>query len=283
MGSDISRYQGTGQFGRAYQFMLEHDSHALGSVDRVLTEKMVRLCPETAPYLYGGYTVTCPPRREAGRPDLERRTGETIAGCRMAEDKIEKIVAFTSGLEKAVEGEVLDEMKIGGLEEEIIARGSDWCTDVARVACVLCQLARLPARMVMLFDLGNAYSGHEIIEVYRDDVWGTVDSSTATVYRDGDGSPATTWELMNRPELIESHRREDGRLPAYTRQEQFRGAAISNYFVWDWKDYDYTVSGVDDYYLSILEMSEKGWPGGLRWLHGEDTVRGGELGPGGCE
>ena len=133
----------------------------------------------------------------------------------------------------------------------------------------------------MLFGLENACSGHEIIKVYRYGVWGAVDASTATVYRHEDGKGASTWELMHNPGLIESHRRPDGRLPAYTRPEQFRSAAVSNYFVWDWKDYVYTVSGVNDYYRSILTMSDRGWPGDLRWLHGEGSAGGGQLGSGG--
>ena len=36
--------------------------------------------------------------------------------------------------------------------------------------------------------------------------------------------------------------------------------------------YDYAVSPINDYYRSILEMSGRGWPGGLRWLHGEDAA-----------
>jgi hypothetical protein len=46
--------------------------------------------------------------------------------------------------------------------------------------------------------------------------------------------------------------------------------AITNYFVCRWKNYDYTITGVNDYYRSILKMADKGWPGGLRWLHSED-------------
>ena len=48
---DLSRFTGLGQFGPAYRIMLENNSHAPGSVDRVLCERMIRLCPETAAYL----------------------------------------------------------------------------------------------------------------------------------------------------------------------------------------------------------------------------------------
>ena len=56
---DISPYQGIDQFGKAYRITLENDPHASGSVDRVLAETMVRLCTETADYLYKGYSLTC--------------------------------------------------------------------------------------------------------------------------------------------------------------------------------------------------------------------------------
>ena len=46
--------------------------------------------------------------------------------------------------------------------------------------------------------------------------------------------------------------------------------AIVNYFVWEADRYDFTVSGLNPYTRSILEQSMRGWPGGLRWLHGED-------------
>ena len=73
---------------------------------------------------------------------------------------------------------------------------------------------------------------------------------------------------MNDAALVGSHRR-DGATP-YTRAGQFRTASVVNYFVDDHGTFDYTVSGVNDYTRSILEMSSRGRPGGLRWLHGED-------------
>jgi hypothetical protein len=134
---------------------------------------------------------------------------------------------------------------------------------------VLCQIAGLPSRIVYLFDLSHAYSGHAIIEAYRSDKWGAVDSTTGVIYSTAGGVPATVWELMNDTELIRRHRAD---LHAfYTKPEQFQAAGIANYFSWERDRYDYTVSGLNDYYRSVLTMSNRGWPGGLRWLHGEDT------------
>ncbi len=152
--------------------------------------------------------------------------------------------------------------------EDIIKRGSDWCSEVARVACVLCQVAGFPCRIVNLFNLDEAYSGHVIVEAYRADHWGALDSSTGVVYATADGLPASVWDLMNKPELVEEHGRNPRAL--YSRSGQFRATGIANYFVWESHLYTYHVTGMNDYYLSILSMSARGWPGGLRWLHGEN-------------
>lgn len=270
----IAVYQGPDQFGPAYKTMLENDTHAPGSIDRVLMEKMIRLCSETADYLYNEYTPTRSCYQQDVRPELERYV-ETVLDCHSNEERIEAITRFTSGLGEKAEAD-LALMRVGGTEEEIIARGSDWCTDVARVGCALCQVVGFPARMVYLVDTAKAYSGHVIIEVYRAEVWGAVDPLTDVIYCHTGGKPASTWDLMRLPRLIERHSRD--KPSPYVTVGQFRRAAISNYFVWRWGQYNYAVSEVNDYYRSILEMSAQGWPGGLRWLYGEDVLAGSEFG-----
>lgn len=49
-----------------------------------------------------------------------------------------------------VEGEPLGQMRVGKVEEAIIQRGFDWCTDVARVGYVHFQVASLPVCLVIL-------------------------------------------------------------------------------------------------------------------------------------
>lgn len=264
---DLSRFTGIGAFGPAYRVMLAQDSHAPGSVDRVLASRMVRLCQETAGYLYGAFTPLELHYVKGTRFELERLLASTGSQCSDPEDQLAAIVEFTRSLGKHAE-EDLGKMRLGGTEEEIIQRGSDWCTDVARIACVLCQIAGFPSRIISLFDLSHAYCGHVLVEVFRGGKWGALDSSTGIVYRRRDGQPASAWALMQDADLIEWHRQDPRAI--YTSVEQFQAAGVVNYFCWDHRSYDYTISGVNEYYLSILEMSGKGWPGGLRWLHGED-------------
>jgi hypothetical protein len=253
---DLMPYTGIGQSGAAYRRMFEGDCHAPCSVDRVLFGRMVRICPETADCLYGGFTPAQTGYMYGMRPELER----LAAGL----ETVEEIAAFCVGVAaRAPAG--LEGLLVGGTEEQIIQRGSDWCTDLARVACALCQVVGLPARIVYLADVERAYSGHAIVEAHRGGAWGAVDPTGNVVYQHPDGRPATTWELTNYAGLVMRH----GPAP-FTTPGQFRRAAVANYSISDRACYDYTVSGLNDYYRSILGMSERSWPGGLRWLHGED-------------
>jgi len=263
---DLASFTGPAAFGKAYQTMLENDSHAEGTVDRALFSNMVRLCSETADHLYTSFTPLAlqePDRRPQLRTILDRHGGGD--GRTSPED----IAAFTAGLANEDDDD-LATMVVGGTEEEIVMRGSDWCPNVARVACVLCQTAGFPARIIWLFNLDAAYSGHVIVEVYREDHWGALDSSTGVSYRHQDGRPASTWDLMNNGCLIDRHAEDPKAF--YTARGQFRSAGVGNYFVWEAAQYDYTVCRLNDYCHSILEMSQRGWPGGLRWLHGEDLL-----------
>ena len=263
---ELRSFQGIGQFGPAYQRMLEADSHAPGSVDRALLERMIRLCPETADFLYERHTPTAVSYERGSRPELERIVDPWQAAGGDAETLVAEVARFCSRLGRGADNDDLDALIVGGTEEEIIRRGFDWCTDVARVGCALCQVAGLPARLVMLANTDRPYWGHVIIEAHRDGAWGAVDTSTCVVYRDAGGRPATTWQLMNDPALIETC----GKGKGYSNAGQFRAACIANYVVADRDRYDYTTSRVNDTYRSILEHSSRGWPGGLRWLHAEN-------------
>jgi len=267
---NVAKYQGIAQFGPDYQVMFENDAHASGSIDRLLMENMIRLCPETSDYLRREYTPKRSFYQKGMRPKLEQHAERAVSGCHADEERIEAITRFTRSLQEKASDE-LAYLPFGGTEEEIIARGSDWCSDVARVSCTLCQVIGLPARMVYLVNTEQAYSGHVIVEVYRAKGWGAVDPLTDVIYRHLRGKPASTWDLMLNPHLIEHHSR--GESTPYTTVSQFREAAISNYFVWRWQEYDYTVSEINDYYRTILEMAEQGWPGGLRWLHNSSAER----------
>ena len=263
---NLATLTGPKAFGGAYRIMLDNDPHASGSADREIVARMIRLCDETAGYLYDGHTSRSIGYAEGTRPGLERLCAEAGSPASAPEQRVAAIADFTRGLAGKSPAGGLSAMRFGGTEEQIIERGSDWCADVARVGCALYQVAGFPCRMVYLFDLRAAYSGHVIVEVHRSGTWGAVDPSSAVVYRTAEGAPATTWELMNDAGLVERHA---GPEAWYTKPEQFTAAGIANYHVRDASRYDYSVTGVNDYTRAVLAMADRGWPGGLRWLHGE--------------
>lgn len=260
---DVSRYQGIHQFGRNYAFMLENDTHALGSVDRVLAENMVRLCAETVEFLYIGYSPALATYEKGARPKLECFAADAGACHGTRKERIGRIAKFCHDLGARAPDE-LDKMLFGGTEEEIIARGSDWCTDVARVACALSQVSGVPARLVWLFNLSQAYSGHAIIEAFIEGVWGAVDPLNDILYRHADGRMATTWDLMHDEQLVLRSWKDSSSF--YAESRQFGGAAVCNYPISCVSSFDYTVSLLNDYTRRILEMAAANWPGGLRWL-----------------
>jgi hypothetical protein len=68
---DLRPSTGVNQFGPDYRVMFENDAHAPGSADRVLLERMVRLCSETADYLYRDHTPLDIRYRPGSRPQLD--------------------------------------------------------------------------------------------------------------------------------------------------------------------------------------------------------------------
>ncbi len=247
---ESARFVGPKAFGRAYQQMLQNDTHAPGSVDRELAASMVRLCEDTASYLYEAYTDLHSGYVKGSRPALETTLAGINASVSDPGQLVPAIASFTRGL-AAKRPRGLNAMRFGGTEEQVIERGSEWCTDVARVGCALYQIAGLPSRIVNLFNLNAAYSGHVIVEVYRSETWGAVDTNSAVVYRKDDDAPATTWELMNDNGLVNRHKSPEAWCTA---PEQFTSAGIANYYVRDANLYDYAVSGINDYYRAILSM-----------------------------
>ena len=263
---NLALLTGPKAFGRAYRCMLDNDPHALGSVDREVVASITRVCDETARYLYDGYTSRSIGYVAGTRPGLERFLGDAESPEGGPVERVAALADLTRRLAEKSPAGGLSAMRFGGTEEQIIERGSEWCADVARVGCALYQVAGFPCRIVYLFDLHAAYRGHVLVEVHRSGTWGVVDTSSGVVYRTDDGAPATTWELMNDADLVKRHA---GPEAWYTNPEQFTAAGIANYHVRDAARYDYTVTGVNDYTRAVLSMADRGWPGGLRWLHGE--------------
>lgn len=248
--------------------MLHHYPTPRRSVDHVLLDRMVYVSPFTREHLYGRQTPPPPRYRKGERPKIETLVRKATKGARRPETVIDRICSFLARF--AEKSDIpWPELRFGGTEEEILARGTNLCGDLSRVACIAFQVAGFPSRLVFLANPELAYYGHGIVEVWRHGSWGAVDCLSEVVYRHPDGRPASVWDLQHDAGLIDRNRA--GRLLEYVREGQFRAAGITEYPIDARPDFTYAVGKVTPYYAAILEMADQGWPGGARWLHGEDS------------
>jgi hypothetical protein len=160
-------------------------------IDRWQANHFIGYNATTASHLYGDYTPLRVPPVPRGRfPRCEKIVAETTAG--LATDR-EKALAL---LTRAMPAHCLHPTipPLGGpcpadrnLDEDgLLASGTAWCNEQARVFTRLCQLAGIPARLVFL-TYSDAKSGHVISEFYADGCWCMADSSWNIVFPAEDG------------------------------------------------------------------------------------------------
>ena len=248
----------------AYRRMLQRDVHAPNSVDRVLISQMIRLTEASADYLYREYTPTKALYDRGSRPELESAVKRVLQipdleSYAVSHKSLHQIVKYLARIATIADEVPLEDLVFGGTEERILARPTDWCTDLARAACVMLHIAGAASRIVCLFNTARAYSGHQVIEAHIDGTWVCADPVHGFVYEKVDGAPASALDVMR-----------EWRASSTNRNELFRAVFLVNYSPTLASTFDFTESKASDYYLSILTESSADWPKGLRWLHGED-------------
>ena len=254
-----------------------------GGVDVEVLENFLLLNGKSAEYIYSEFTPLVSKYIPGTRPLLENVLSEIMEPdmsdrekaltimrrCRDNRDNARSAIAF-----------------YGGNEEELIKRGAIMCNEISRVFVCLCQIAGLPARL-----MGAHISGHMMSEVYIDGKWMWVDSMKGMYNFLDDGTPASTWDLMNDPSLFDRQDKkvwEDCRPIAVTDLKEFlefdkaccqarakgcyfhkeEAVAIGNYFVWDFDKYTYpwVTEAADPVRLEKARFAEYrmrrrlGWP-----------------------
>jgi len=269
MKNNIELFKGIWQFGKEYGIMYDNDTHANGSVDRAFYKEMVKLVDNTVEFLYNEYTLPDVKYERGSRIQLENIISKLKSP--LNRHTIINIVDYCRGIVEKCETRSKD-MIFGGTEEEIINRGTFWCTDIARVACILCQIAGLPSRIVITANTSFAYCGHTVVEVYYNSKCGIIDPTNGIVFEQVKGCPASAWDIKRNFEIVNSAFNEKYGTyeDFFAPGEQYESVAIVNYHVNEKDIYDYSLSHLNDYCSGILTHSREKWSGGIRWIYDEE-------------
>ena len=114
----------------------------------------------------------------------------------------------------------------GGPEEAVIAKGSPWPQELARVLSGLLQLANLPARIVFLYGEEPPLL-HAVVETWVRDRWAVCDPCANRCYIWPHRGYASALDLQQHPRLVDQAP-EHGRNP-YVDGRLFRTIAIAEY------------------------------------------------------
>ena len=171
-----------------------------------------------------------------------------------------------------------DHFMWGGTEEFVIAKGSDWCAELARVFCALCEVSGIPARIV--FALDGSDDGNVLAECRDGDEWMLVDPLAAKLYRDshvGRVGAARMHQLTSEEKRALTASAEN----YYVCERFFRHLSVSEYSIRDSARYDYGLSRCNEYGSDCQAVGTRLRPR-RKTLRGdaEDGVGGGEAGDG---
>ena len=230
---------------RAYVASFDRTTTFYGdTVDSQMTVSRARLSAETADYLYSKHTPLKLRYKSGTRPELEKVVARVTRGKRSERARVLALLRFVRDLyllrPGAADEGALDPFH-GGLEEEVIKKGSSMCNEQSRVFCALCQVAGIPARYV-----GHHIGGHGVSEAFVEGAWAYFDNR-GKYFLKRDGTLAGAWEIWNDLSLIDSQ-------PAAVRADIRPGVtydttrvyfsrveviSIVNYAVWDAAAYDF--------------------------------------------
>lgn len=198
--------------------IVEQQPFASGSIDRLWLQRQVLLTPETRSLLYGSVPEAC---AVFGRPRLQAVL-DGVAPER--KQPLAKLLALTRWCHRipldfpdpdgsTIRGFYGDfsAYQWGGSEEQIIAKGSPWPQELARVLIALLRQAGLPARMVFLYRSQPA-GLHAVVEAWVSASWVVCDPCANRLYAWPHHGYAAAADLQAQPRLVDQQP-EHGRNP----------------------------------------------------------------------
>ena len=167
------------------------------NVDFQLRQNQIILCPQTADLLYSREMVPKPSYTKGLRPKLEKLVLELTAKSKTTQEKVLAIMRYCRDLKNKPTPKWGPGFIFGGTEKQLIEKGEDLCEALGRLFVALCEIANIPARIVM-HDIG----GHITAEAYIDGHWGYVDPKTGIYFLNSNGGIASVWDIMLYPEIM---------------------------------------------------------------------------------
>jgi hypothetical protein len=144
-------------------------------IDYIQSTGKIHCVPETAAYLYDGYTPRRVSYKAGSRPELERQVDIALKDCKR---KVDRPPALTDHVHRVVLHTLEtpeEQHELGGTEEHILRRGFGYCNEQSRVLCTMAQIARVPARLLFVRCPDGAR--HVMTEMYVAGSWGFFDPS----------------------------------------------------------------------------------------------------------
>lgn len=245
-------------FGKAYGYMFRNDLHDEHSVDYNFLKEMILLDSESDELLYDAskYTISNKIIHHECYEFAQQFKGSSWI------ESMRNILAYTSIMVRDF-NLPFESMIFGGTEKEIIDRGTDWCTDIARVGCALLQCLNIPCRMVTLVNTKQAYNGHTVCEAIVDKQFIMCDFTYGVLgYLDESYSVKSLishHHVVEKiySEIINSNNNRDYILGLFDK------AGYHDYDIT--KKHNYNKSKPNDYYLKMMQLNNDG-----TWKLGEN-------------
>lgn len=208
--------------------------YAPGTIDWQLLQQQTLLTPETRS------RVAAPPTASAfahsSHPRLEQIVAQAAAGARDPQARIIALMHWCHHIprdypsrENSTAGGCYGDFSSfcwGGDEETVIAKGSPWPQELARVLVVLAQIAGLPARLVFLYRAQPA-ALHTVVEVWLLGSWAVFDACANRFYLWPHRGYASALDLSQQPRFVDQMP-EHGRNP-YVDSGFYRTLGIAAY------------------------------------------------------
>jgi len=252
---------GYGVFGKAYEYMFRNDLHDKRSVDHEILKNMIFLDEDSKSILY---KVPQPVSK-----DICYHALYDIAQKLKGENHLESIHRVIEFVNEIVEKykSPFEEMVFGGTELKIITRGSDWCSDLSRVAVALLQCLGIPSRIAILVNQCKAYHGHQVVEVYVGGTYLLCDFLYGVTGRLD--RYYSVYDLLNNPSLVKKlyNIRIDDKNQLDYLAGLYHLAAISEYDIT--KKHKFYTSKPNKYYQKMMNLNQDG-----TWQMNEDKYEG---------